>query len=121
MHNNDVRLAQKALYADLNWFIANEIDIWEYSPEHTLHMKNLLVDDHLGYVGSFNLDPRSERLSHEVGVVFESKALADQLREQLIADQAQCSALILNGELKKDIKLSWFFRYLILPLLRNQL
>jgi putative cardiolipin synthase len=41
-----------------------------------LHAKSLVVDDRLAFVGSYNLDPRSENLNTEVGLLVEDAAFA---------------------------------------------
>lgn len=46
----------------------------------SLHTKALVVDEQRGFVGSFNLDPRSVQLNTEMGVLFSDAALAGQLR-----------------------------------------
>jgi putative cardiolipin synthase len=46
----------------------------------SLHTKALVVDGQRGFVGSFNLDPRSVQLNTEMGVLFSDAALAGQLR-----------------------------------------
>ena len=45
----------------------------------TMHSKFAVVDRRLSLVGSYNLDPRSERLNSETGLVFEEPALAEEL------------------------------------------
>ena len=45
----------------------------------SLHTKALLIDDRRGFVGSFNLDPRSAKLNSEMGLVVNSPILASQL------------------------------------------
>ena len=44
-----------------------------------LHVKALVIDRHEVFVGSMNLDPRSEELNSEMGVVVASEALAAQV------------------------------------------
>ena len=44
-----------------------------------LHAKYAIVDRQVALVGSYNLDPRSERLNSESAIVFESDILAAQL------------------------------------------
>ncbi len=44
-----------------------------------LHAKNLVIDDRVFYIGTFNLDPRSANLNTEVGVLAENEELARQL------------------------------------------
>jgi putative cardiolipin synthase len=45
----------------------------------SLHTKAFLVDRRLGFVGSFNLDPRSASINTEMGVIFEDEVLAAEL------------------------------------------
>lgn len=48
----------------------------------SLHTKAVLVDGHRGFVGSFNLDPRSANLNTEMGVLFDDAALGKALFEE---------------------------------------
>ena len=45
----------------------------------SLHTKSFVVDEHLGFIGSFNFDPRSVSLNTEMGVFFEDSAIAEEL------------------------------------------
>ncbi|OQX17125.1 MAG: phospholipase D family protein [Desulfobulbaceae bacterium A2] len=45
-------------------------------PAFALHAKTMVVDSKIVYVGTYNLDPRSENLNTEVGVIMHSDALA---------------------------------------------
>lgn len=49
----------------------------------SLHTKALLFDRRRGFVGSFNLDPRSARLNTEMGVLFDDAALGADLAEEI--------------------------------------
>jgi putative cardiolipin synthase len=51
-----------------------------------LHVKTIVVDRKRAFVGSMNLDPRSEDLNSEMGVVIESEALARQLASLMEQD-----------------------------------
>lgn len=51
-----------------------------------IHAKSLVVDDRVAFIGSYNLDPRSENLNTEVGLVIEDGALARDLRREIEAD-----------------------------------
>lgn len=51
-----------------------------------IHAKSLVVDDRLAFVGSYNLDPRSENLNTEIGLVIEDEDFARALREEIEAD-----------------------------------
>ncbi|WP_282297384.1 phospholipase D family protein [Stenotrophomonas sp. PS02289] len=50
----------------------------------SLHTKAFVLDDRRGFVGSFNLDPRSAYLNTEMGVLFDDAVLAAQLREEFL-------------------------------------
>lgn len=51
-----------------------------------LHAKSLVVDDRIAFVGSYNLDPRSENLNTEVGLLVEDEGFARELRAEIDAD-----------------------------------
>ncbi len=50
----------------------------------SLHTKAFVVDDMRGFIGSFNLDPRSVDLNTEMGVLFEDRGLAVALRKEYL-------------------------------------
>jgi putative cardiolipin synthase len=50
----------------------------------SLHTKAFVVDDRRGFVGSFNLDPRSADLNTEMGVLFDDPAIARSLRDEYL-------------------------------------
>jgi len=50
----------------------------------SLHTKAFVVDDARGFVGSFNLDPRSADLNTEMGVLFDDPAIAHSLRDEYL-------------------------------------
>jgi putative cardiolipin synthase len=74
----------------------------------SLHTKAALVDDRWVFVGSMNIDPRSAFLNTEMGVLFESSALADQLRTQFQDNTAPL--LSYRVEYEKGEGLVWFDR-----------
>jgi len=51
-----------------------------------VHAKSLVVDGRLAFVGSYNLDPRSERLNTEVGLLVEDEAFARELSAEIERD-----------------------------------
>ncbi len=51
-----------------------------------IHAKSLVVDDRIAFIGSYNLDPRSENLNTEIGLVIEDETFARALREEIEAD-----------------------------------
>jgi cardiolipin synthase C len=71
------------------------IRIWEWvgqgadepvRSQGTMHSKFAVVDAKRGLVGSYNLDPRSERLNSESAVVFLQPGVAGELRRKFIEE-----------------------------------
>lgn len=50
----------------------------------SLHTKAFVIDGARGFVGSFNLDPRSANLNTEMGVLFDDPGLARDLRQEYL-------------------------------------
>ncbi|WP_407352166.1 phospholipase D family protein [Luteimonas sp. R10] len=50
----------------------------------SLHTKAYVVDDRRGFIGSFNMDPRSIDLNTEMGVLFDEPAIARALRDEYL-------------------------------------
>lgn len=69
-----------------------------------LHAKTYAVDGRAIFVGSFNLDPRSEKLNTEMGLVIDSSALAGRLAKAV--DNA-CPDLAYRVKLQEDGTLLW--------------
>jgi phosphatidylserine/phosphatidylglycerophosphate/cardiolipin synthase-like enzyme len=59
-----------------------------------MHSKFVLVDRRLSLVGSYNLDPRSERLNSESALVYEHRQLTDQLRRTFLEQDLTVSRRI---------------------------
>ena len=55
-------------------------------PFLSLHAKSMVVDDRVAFIGSYNLDPRSEALNTEAGLLVEDAAFARELREEIERD-----------------------------------
>lgn len=58
-------------------------------PIFSLHAKTMVVDDSIVYIGTFNLDPRSENLNTEVGIIAWDKALARAVKNEIELDMAE--------------------------------
>jgi putative cardiolipin synthase len=74
--------------------------IWEWvgqaagdaaSRQGTMHSKYAVVDRERGLVGSYNLDPRSEKLNSETAVVFLEPELAEALRRSFVENDLRYS------------------------------
>ena len=50
----------------------------------SLHTKAIVVDDARGFVGSFNIDPRSIDLNTEMGVLFDDPGIAVDVRNEYL-------------------------------------
>ena len=55
-------------------------------PTTSLHAKTLIVDSKIAYIGTFNLDPRSENLNTEAGVIIHNEALAQRVEAAIKVD-----------------------------------
>ncbi|MES2070685.1 MAG: phospholipase D family protein [Pseudomonadota bacterium] len=54
-----------------------------------LHAKLVVIDKHLSFIGSMNLDPRSASVNTELGAIIESPALAKELLNIIDIDRLQ--------------------------------
>ena len=74
------------------------------SSNASLHTKAALFDRARGFVGSFNMDPRSARVNSEMGVFFEDETLAADLRAEI--DRLKSPALSYRVRLD-GLRLHW--------------
>lgn len=74
----------------------------------SLHTKGFLVDDRRGFVGSFNLDPRSAYLNTEMGALFDDPVLAARLHQEYL--RLSSPELSYWVYLNKDNELRWLDR-----------
>ncbi|HMS27149.1 MAG TPA: phospholipase D family protein [Burkholderiaceae bacterium] len=51
-----------------------------------LHAKAMVIDRQRSFVGSMNLDPRSEILNSEMGIIIDSATLSEKLAERMLQD-----------------------------------
>jgi putative cardiolipin synthase len=65
----------------------------------SLHTKAFTVDGKIGFVGSFNFDPRSVSLNSEMGVLFEDEGLTAELNERIDGEKASRTSysVVLEG------------------------
>lgn len=65
------------------------------TPYLCLHAKSLVIDDEVSFVGSYNLDPRSENINTECGLIIQDKKFAQVLKNSIETDmKAQNSWVI---------------------------
>ncbi|GAA5073803.1 phospholipase D family protein [Lysobacter panacisoli] len=70
-----------------------------------LHTKAFVLDRSRGFVGSFNVDPRSKNLNTEMGVLFDDPVMAGHLREEYL--RLAGPALSYRVQMEKDGALRW--------------
>ncbi len=70
-----------------------------------LHTKAFVADERIGFIGSFNFDPRSASLNTEMGVLFDHSPLAKKMRELFKYETAPSMSYRLS--LSGDGKLRW--------------
>lgn len=60
-----------------------------------IHAKSLVVDDRIAFVGSYNLDPRSENLNTEAGLLVEDAAFATALKAEIENDMRAANSWVI--------------------------
>jgi len=65
------------------------VELWEYAGPQSMHSKSSLGDSRIVMVGTYNLDPRSERLNSEIAVIFEDGDVAAELERSMDANLAR--------------------------------
>jgi cardiolipin synthase C len=61
-------------------------------PVFALHAKTLVLDERTVFIGTYNLDPRSENLNTEVGVVIEDLQQAKLVRSAILVDMSPANS-----------------------------
>jgi putative cardiolipin synthase len=78
------------------------LHLWEWfgtvdgdpHPQGTMHSKFAVADRRVSLVGSYNLDPRSERLNSETALVFENPELSAELARIILESDLRYSARV---------------------------
>ena len=61
-------------------------------PVFALHAKTLVVDSTTVYIGTFNLDPRSQNLNTEVGMIVHDAGLARVVEQSIETDMSPANS-----------------------------
>ena len=64
-------------------------------PYLCLHAKSMVVDGEISFVGSYNLDPRSENINTEAGLIVHDRQFAKLLRAKIETDMAPRNAWVI--------------------------
>ena len=75
-----------------DWLDSKAMTAETRRPFLCLHAKSFVVDDHLAFVGSFNLDPRSAHLNTECGLIVRDRKIAESLKRTLQRDMAPANS-----------------------------
>lgn len=82
-------------------YAPSEIENQE-EPYFCLHAKSMVIDDETAFIGSYNLDPRSENLNTEVGIVIYDRIFAKRLKDNIKKDMEPQNSWVIG---KKKIPL----------------
>lgn len=111
----DVALVHAGYSRYRRMLLASGVRVHEFRSQHrshmglvgrrhaSLHTKALVVDGQRGFVGSFNLDPRSAQLNTEMGVLFADATLAARLRDLFLRSasaEASYRLLLVEGGIR---------------------
>ena len=55
-------------------------------PVFAIHAKTMVIDSRVVYIGTYNLDPRSQNLNTEVGIIFRNPDLAGFVEDVILID-----------------------------------
>ena len=122
---------QAAYAGDKKDLVRGGIELWEYRGPESLHAKTAVIDGHVSLVGSFNLDPRSEKLNTELAVIVLSDELARQLTASMDGHLARAWRMDANGRPEGEVErypgvsgckvARMRLRRLVVPFVRGQL
>lgn len=73
------------------------VTLMEYSADHSLHSKTILIDDSVSIIGSFNMDMRSAYIDTETMLVVDCPELNARLRAQVEQMETECVTTAPDG------------------------
>lgn len=97
LFSTDNLWAQAGYVGDRRWLVRQGVELWEYFGEESLHAKTGVLDGTLAVVGSFNLDPRSQRLNTELAVVIDDPLWAGVLATSMEGHLANAARIGPDG------------------------
>lgn len=99
--------AESMWYAAANYYrelIDAGVRICEWNGSETMHAKTMVIDDTVGFVGSYNLDPRSATTNSEAIAILRGSAVGD-LRSAFSGDLLRCT--------DSDGRFGWYDRWMM--------
>jgi len=61
-------------------------ELEDKQPVFAIHAKTMVIDSRIVYIGTYNLDPRSQNLNTEVGIIVDNESLAKFVQERIAID-----------------------------------
>lgn len=67
-------------------------DVKRVRPVFSLHAKAMVIDSETVFIGTCNLDPRSENLNTEAGVIIHNKQIAQMVEQSIQTDMGPANS-----------------------------
>lgn len=93
--------AQRSYYEAL---LRSGVHIYMYSAPTVLHAKHITIDNHIGVIGSSNMDMRSFNLNMEISLLVYSQEFVQQLRKVEAGYKASSRELTLDVWLRRPLR-----------------
>ncbi len=68
-----------------------------------LHAKSFVIDERISLIGSHNFDHRSDMLNTEAGLIIESRAVAQELKQYILRDTAPENSWVVAAKQKVPV------------------
>ncbi len=83
IRSTDSLLAHAGYMLGIDRLTAIGVELHEFNGPNTLHAKAAIIDNEIGLIGTYNLDPRSQQKNREVGFAIRgNKKIIDDLNNQ---------------------------------------
>ncbi len=127
--STDVLIAQAGYESQRMAMQRLGFELYEFRGPRTLHSKSFLVDDRVGVVGSFNLDPRSENRDTQVAIQVNNPRFALVLKASIERDLAHADAAsteaislpLIFSDLPPERRLFFGVSRIFAPLIKGEL
>jgi cardiolipin synthase C len=86
--------------------LTSRAGVLENPPVFALHAKTMVIDGEITYIGTFNLDPRSENLNTEVGVIVRDSIFARRVQTAIEEDMLPANSWSAREEADKYVPLT---------------
>ena len=73
LKSTDNLLAQAGFREAKEDMIKLGVELYEFDLVDTAHAKTAVIDGRIALIGTYNLDPRSERINREIGIIIDDK------------------------------------------------